>query len=99
MSEWKKQIIGFVEAISPYIRQIIREETKNCVRTAMAEVVSADNEAYTAVVKQIYSDTSMTLRNCTGKTLAEGDSVILMWFGSMTNAWIGIKNDGQAWNI
>lgn len=99
MGNLKNEIISFVEAISPYIRKMIREETNNCIKTAMATVVSADNAAYTAVVKQIYSDAQMTLRNCTGKTLAADDSVIIMWFGNQTNAWIGIKNDGQAWNL
>lgn len=95
----KDEVLMFMDAIKPYIQDLIREETKNNIKTAPATVVSADNDAHTAVVTQIFSDTQMTLRNCTGKTLAEGDSVILMWFGSQTNAWIGIKNDGLPWNI
>lgn len=95
----KNEALRLVEALRPYIRDVIREETKNAVRTAPATVVSADNTAHTAVVTQIYSTTQMTLFNCTGKTLAAGDSVIIMWFGSQTNAWIGIKNDGQPWNV
>ena len=99
MSSLKEEIMGFVDAITPYIQKIVRNETKNCIRCGMAIVVSADNDAHTAVVQQIYSDTTMTLRNCTGKNLSANDSVIIMWFGNQTNAWIGIKNDGQAWNV
>lgn len=94
----KDDVLTFIAAMKPYIQDIVREETKNNLKTAPATVVSADNNAHTAVVKQIFSETEMTLRNCTGKALAEGDSVILIWFGSQTNAWIGIKNDGLAWN-
>ena len=94
----ENDVLEFVEALKPTIRQLIAEETKTAIRTAPAIVVSADNDAHTAVVKQIYSDTAMTLWNCTGKTLAADDSVIIMWFGSQTNAWIGIKNDGLPWN-
>lgn len=99
MSGAKDDVIKFVEALTPYIRTVIQEEIRNTIRTAPATVVSADNDAYTAVVTQIYSDTQMTLRNCTGKTLAADDSVVIMWFGSQTNAWIGIKNDGLPWNV
>jgi hypothetical protein len=99
MSNTENAVMQFVEAMTPYLRKIIQEETRNAVRTAPATVISADNDAHTAVVKQIYSDAEMSLRNCTGKILEENDSVIIMWFGSQTNAWIGIKNDGLPWNI
>lgn len=94
----KKSILMLLDALTPYIRKLIREETKNCIKTASAIVVSADNTAHTAVVRQIFSDTTMTLRNCTGKDLAADDNVVIFWYGSQTNAWIEIKNDGTAWN-
>lgn len=95
----KNEALQFVEALRPYIRDIIGSDTKSAIRTAPAVVISADNDAHMAVVRQIYSDANMNLRNCTGKSLAADDNVIVMWFGSQTNAWIGIKNDGLPWNI
>ena len=95
----KREALQFIEALRPYIQQMIREETKNSIKTAPGTVVSADNTNHTAVVTQIYSTMQMSLFNCTGKDLAAGDSVIIMWFGSQTNAWVGIKNDGQPWNV
>lgn len=86
------------EALKPNIRKFIQAEIKNCVKTAPAIVQTADNTNHTAVVQQPYSGETLELFNCTGKTLLAGDSVIVMWFGGQTNAWIGIKNDGEPWN-
>lgn len=95
----KEEALRLVEALRPYLRDVIGTDTKSAIRTAPATVISADNDSHTAVVRQIFSDTNMNLWNCTGKTLTADDSVIIMWFGSQTNAWIGIKNDGLPWNI
>ena len=97
-NETKKEVLEFMSALEPHIRQIVRSEVRNCVKAAMATVVSADNDTHMATVKQAYSDTAMTLRNCCGKDLAADDTVVVMWYGSMSNAWIEIKNDGLPWN-
>lgn len=92
------QALAIWEALKPNIRKMIQEEIKSCVKTAPAIVQTADNVNHTAVVLQPYSNETLELFNCTGKSLLAGDSVIVMWFGGQTNAWIGIKNDGTPWN-
>lgn len=93
-----REALEIWEAMKPNIRKLIQEEIKSCIKTAPAIVQTADNTNHTAVVLQPYSNETLELFNCTGKTLLAGDSVIVMWFGGQTNAWIGIKNDGEAWN-
>lgn len=95
----EKDLQELINFLLPYIETMIQEQIKPCIKTCPATVISVDNANHKATVQQIYSTTNLTLNNNTGKTLSVGDSVILMWFSSMSNAWIGIKNDGLPWNI
>lgn len=78
-----------------------KKEYANCVKRIPAIVISADNEIHYATVclpdKAFDEDQQMYLMNCSGRDLKSGDSVLIEYTSSLSDAFIAVKNDGKPW--
>lgn len=88
------EALSFWEAISGKVKQLIRGETKNAFRTERYEVTTAPNGTKIGVTlpfgtNEIFLPYSAELRNA-----SVGDSVLVVWWGSMSNAKAYYYADG-----
>lgn len=78
-----------------------KKEYANCVKRTPAIVISVDNEIHYATVclpdKAFDEDQQMYLMNCSGRDLKAGDSVLIEYTSSLSDAFIAVKNDGKPW--
>ena len=78
-----------------------KKEYANCVKRTPAIVISADNEIHYATVclpdKAFDEDQQMYLMNGSGRDLKAGDSVLIEYTSSLSDAFIAVKNDGKPW--
>lgn len=83
----------FARALEPLIRKIVDERTKNALRVERYEV-STDPDGSVMGVRQpfgteIFLPYSQQVANAT-----EGDSVLVLWRGSMSTAKVWCFGDG-----
>ena len=83
------------------VSKAAKKEYANCVKRTPAIVISADNEIHYATVclpdKAFDEDQQMYLMNCSGRDLKAGDSVLIEYTSSLSDAFITVKNDGKPW--
>ena len=81
-----RDAVAFWEAISGKVKQLVKRETKNAFRTERYEVTTAPNGTKIGVTlplgsKEIFLPYSSEVASAT-----VGDSVLVVWWGSMSNA-------------
>ena len=93
-----RQILNILK---PYINKCVDERTIGVVYRLPGVVLEADNSRHRADVilpsSPNRADQKMNLMNCTGNSLSEGDNVWVEYMYSLDNAYIAIKNTGDAW--
>lgn len=92
------EALSFWEAISGKVKQLIRGETKNVFRTERYEVTTAPDGTKIGVTlpfgtNEIFLPYSAELRYA-----SVGDSVLVVWWGSMSNAKAYYYADGYRGN-
>jgi hypothetical protein len=94
--------IKFINSLRKDFKEVVKQETSNCIKRLPAYVISADNVHSKAIVRLFLvpdeTTQNMELLNNTGKDLTAGDNVFVEYWSGLSNAYIAIKNDGTPWN-
>lgn len=85
---------GFWEAISGKVRQLIRGETKNTFKCERYEVTTAPNGAQIGVTLPYGSNEIFLPYSDEVSNASVGDQVLVVWWGSMSNAKVYYFADG-----
>lgn len=96
-----KEAQSIWETLKNNFKDLITNNTNDCVRRRPAIVIDADNVLRYATVRFPLApnrdDQNMYLMNCSGKPLKTGDNVWIEFMYGLNNAFIAIKNDGRPW--
>ena len=84
----------FWDAISGKVRQLIRGETQNAMRCERYEVTTAPNGTKVGVTKPFGSNELFLPYSAEISTATVGDPVLVVWWGSMSNAKVYYFADG-----
>ena len=84
----------FWDAIAGKVRQLINSETKNCFRCERYEVTTAPNGTKMGVTLPMGSREIMLPYSTEVSGAHVGDSVLVVWWGSMSNAKVYYYADG-----
>lgn len=86
MLSQQDEVRAVQKALAPWIRKIVQDATKNCVRRKTVTVATAPNGT-TMGVKEPYDDTVMDLPYLAGAAGAQvGDTVTIEWVYGLSNA-------------
>lgn len=82
------EVRAIQKALEPWIRKIIQDATKNCVRRKTVTVATPPNGT-TMGVKEPYDDAVMDLPYVSTMSGAKaGDTVTIEWLYGLSNAWV-----------
>ena len=88
------EVRAIQKAMEPWIRKIIQDATKNCVRRKTVTVVTAPNGA-TMGVKEPFDSAVMDVPYVsTMSGAAVGDTVTIEWLYGLSNAWVVTRDGG-----
>lgn len=82
------EVRAIQKALEPWIRKIVTEATRNCVRRKTVTVATAPNGS-TMGVKEPYDNTVMDVPYVSTMSGAQvGDTVTIEWLYGLSNAWV-----------
>ncbi len=88
-------IIEFWNALKPKVEQTVSEKTGNCLRVERFDVVAAPSSGKISV-RQPYGRTISIPYTEAVSTAKAGDTVLVLWWGSLSTAKAWCFGDGPA---
>lgn len=94
MLSGQDEVRAIQKDLEPWIRRIIQDATRSCVRRKTVTVATAPNGS-TMGVKEPYDDTVMDVPYVsTMSGAAVGDTVTIEWMYGLSNAWVVTREGG-----
>lgn len=89
------EVKDFAAALRPLIERIVDERTRNALRVERYEVSTVANGSVMGV-RQPYGNEIFLPYSAAVATAAEGDSVLVLWRGTLSTAKVWCFSDGPA---
>lgn len=94
MLSGQDEVRSIQKDLEPWIRRIIQDATRSCVRRKTVTVATAPNGS-TMGVKEPYDDTVIDVPYVsTMSGAAVGDTVTIEWLYGLSNAWVVTREGG-----